>query len=110
MQLAFEPLIPLPLWTPLAVLAAVLWVVYAVASRHRLVGNRRIIALALMALAIALPLGNLLNPTWTKRLPPPAGKPLLSVLIDSTQSMAITDGASGQTRFAQATAIAQQVE
>jgi hypothetical protein len=110
MQLAFEPYIPLALWTPLAVSAAALWAVYAFASRQRLLGWRRVVALALMALAIALPLGILLNPTWTQRLPPPAGKPLLTVLVDESQSMATPDGAAGQTRFAQAAAIAQRVE
>ena len=45
----------------------------------------------LMGIALALPLTILLNPTWHDRVPPPAGKPLLTVLVDSSASMATHD-------------------
>lgn len=105
-RLVFDPQIPLALWLPLAFAGAALVVVYAVTSRGRLTGRRRFAAISLMSLAVLLPLIVLLNPTWIKRLPPPAGKPLLTVLIDTSDSMATQD-ADGKTRFAAAIAIAE---
>ena len=52
-----------------------------------------------MAVAAAVPLVILLNPTWLERIPPPAGKPLLTVLLDRSASMATRDAANGQTRY-----------
>ncbi len=47
--------------------------------------------MALMAVAAAVPLVILLNPTWLERIPPPAGKPLLTILVDRSASMATRD-------------------
>ena len=106
-RLAFDPQIPLALWLPLAFAAGALLVIYAIASRGRLAGRRRWAALALMSTAVLLPLTVLLNPTWIRRLPPPAGKPRLTVLVDTSASMATQD-ADGETRFAAALKIAEQ--
>jgi hypothetical protein len=99
-RLALDPYIPLALWFPLALAAAGLLAVYAVAVRRRL-PRRRAAVIALMALALAVPLVMLLNPTWLERVPPPAGKPLLTILIDRSASMATPDEA-GAPRFAAA--------
>ena len=54
-----------------------------------------------MSLAIVVPLVILLNPTWLRRIPPPAGKPVLTVLIDTSASMATKDlpAAVGRSRY-----------
>ena len=107
MSLTFEPSIPLVLWLPLALAAAGLLAAYGFASRRRLATGRRWGVLALMALAAALPLVVLLNPTWVETLPPPAGKPLLTVLLDESASMATADE-SGKPRLREAARIARQ--
>ncbi|MHB8951529.1 MAG: hypothetical protein ACYC4U_00970 [Pirellulaceae bacterium] len=107
--LTVEPDIPLALWLPLTLLAGGLWVAYVLASRRRLQGRVRPLVLALMLLALALPLAILLNPTWIEPIPPPAGKPHLTVLVDSSASMATTDGAEGASRYAEALRLAGQL-
>ena len=62
-----------------------------------------------MALAAAVPLVMLLNPTWLERIPPPAGKPVLTILLDRSASMATRDADSGQTRYEAGAAIAAAV-
>jgi hypothetical protein len=106
-HLTLEPQVPLAVWASLAVAALALLAWYGFDVRRRLPRGRRIAVLALMACALALPLGLLLNPTWHERLPPPEGKPVLKVLIDTSASMATTDGASQQSRFGEARRLAQ---
>ncbi|HEX4147606.1 MAG TPA: hypothetical protein VHY20_01405, partial [Pirellulales bacterium] len=98
--LVCAPLVPLAWWVLLAALAASLWLWYAVGSRRRLPRARWLSMLGLMALAIALPLSLLLNPIWVERLPPPAGKPLVTVLLDHSASMSTADAPLAATRFA----------
>lgn len=107
-MIIFDPLIPLALWFPLALLAGVMLAVYAFGSLRTLAPGRWRGVLGLMTLAVMLPLVVLLNPQWVENLPPPPGKPLLTVLVDRTASMATSDVASEdtaplQTRFAMAT-------
>ncbi len=59
-----------------------------------------------MVLAAAVPLVVLLNPTWRERIPPPPGKPLLTILVDRSASMATRDADRGQTRYQAAVACA----
>src|SRR4051794_28836919 len=97
--LRFEPLIPPALWLLLAAAGPALLAWYAW-GRPPVVSRRRwASALALTAAGLAAVLGILLNPTWVEPLRPPAGKPLLTVLVDATASMAAPDGAGGQTRY-----------
>jgi hypothetical protein len=62
---------------------------------------------------MATVLGVLLNPTWVTELPPPAGKPLLSVLVDDSGSMSVPDGAGtnvdGGTRYEVAAKLAESL-
>jgi hypothetical protein len=107
MSLTFDPYIPLALWLPLALAAAGLLVAYAVASRRRIAEARRWSVLALMSVAAALPLVVLLNPTWVETLPPPAGKPLLTVLVDESASMATGDQ-NGKPRLVEAARLTRE--
>ncbi|MCO6044866.1 VWA domain-containing protein [Aeoliella sp. ICT_H6.2] len=106
-MLTVDPYIPLALWFPLllAVLAAI--VAYAFVLRKRATKSARRGIVTLMSLAAALPMIMLLNPTWVKELPPPAGKPLLTILVDRSASMATTEGE--QTRYRQAVQVANEV-
>lgn len=105
-QITFDPPIPLALWVPLALAAVVLVAWYAWASRGRLSGRRRPGVVTLMALAVAVPLWALLNPTWLEQVPPPAGKPLLTILVDRSASMDTPDAGQGQTRYQAASRLA----
>jgi hypothetical protein len=106
-QLALEPYIPLALWMPLAMAVALLLASYAIPLRRRLPLGRRLTILALMAACAAVPLLILLNPLWIEQVPPPAGKPLLTVLVDRSASMSTRD-ADGRSRYEQACRIAEQ--
>ena len=77
------------------------------ASRGRMLGRRRGVILALMAMAVAVPLVVLLNPTWMDRVPPPPGKPLLSVLVDASASMDVRDAPQQRSRYQEACRIAK---
>ena len=108
-SLTFDPLIPRALWVTLAVLSAGLLVTYALASRSRIPRRRRGAILALMALAVGLPLVILLNPTWIEPVPPPEGKPLLTILVDASASMAIRDADEGESRYLAAVQTAEEM-
>ncbi|MCE5268371.1 MAG: hypothetical protein LLG00_10845 [Planctomycetaceae bacterium] len=112
-HITFDPYIPLALWVPLALATAGLLAWYSVAGR-RLPDRRWWAVVTLMALAAAVPLLVLLNPTWMEQIPPPPGKPLLTVLVDRSASMATRDAPGGKTRFqvgaALATATAEQLK
>ena len=98
-SLRFEPLIPGALWMALAVAGAALLLFYAVRRRPTGVPRRRWGGIiALMVAAVALVLVVLLNPTWVREIPPPAGKPLLTLLVDASASM-LTPDAEGGPRY-----------
>jgi hypothetical protein len=105
-HITFDPHIPLALWAPLALATAALLGWYALAGRRRLPARRWWLITALMLLAAAVPLVVLLNPTWLERVPPPPGKPLLTILVDRSASMATRDAGSGRTRYQAAVALA----
>jgi len=105
-HLTVDPYIPFALWWPLVLAAAGLLAWYAVASRRRLSRARWWGVTVSMAVAVAVPLVVLLNPTWIERIPPPAGKPRLTILVDRSPSMATPDAEGGQTRYAAACRLA----
>jgi hypothetical protein len=98
-MLTFRPYIPLMLWVPLALVTVALLVAYGVASRGRLTPSRWWKVIALMSTVVTIPLILLLNPTWVRTAPPPEGKPVLTVLIDRSPSMATTDEEGGKSRL-----------
>lgn len=102
-SLTFAPLISPALWVVLAALSLGLWIWYAW-SRPVTVSKRRwLVVLMLMAVAVMLPLLLLLNPTWLECIPPPPGKPALTILVDRSASMATPDVWGATNRFQAAT-------
>lgn len=98
--LSFEPLIPPSLWMALAVVGLGLLVWYGLRRPEAIGRGRWWASLGLMGAALAAVLVVLLNPMWVTELPPPAGKPLLNVLVDDSSSMLMPDGgAGGATRY-----------
>ncbi|HET6882684.1 MAG TPA: hypothetical protein VFI31_21125, partial [Pirellulales bacterium] len=106
-QLEFDPLISPVLWAAFALLAAVVLARYAWKRPPSVYRRRWAGIVALMAAGTLLPLVILLNPTWRVTIPPPAGKPILSLLVDLSASMSATDVAGGSSRYQAAAAIAK---
>src|SRR6266849_2567453 len=105
--LNFEPQIPPALCLTLLVISIALlfwygWVRPAAVPRRRFV-----FILGWMALGLGLVLLILLNPTWIEPQSPPEGKPVLTVLVDATASMAMRDAPPGETRYRAAAQIAR---
>src|ERR1700678_110159 len=107
--LVFEPLIAPTLWLALAVVAAVGIGVSAWRRPRSLPRRRWWPAVGCAVLGVAALLTILLNPTWVEPVPPPAGKPLLTVLVDATGSMAVRDLPGNQSRFAAACEAATRI-
>jgi hypothetical protein len=98
-SLTFEPLVPPALWVLLAVAGLALGAWYA-RTRPGSISRRRWAAvLALNAVAFAAVLVVLLNPTWVEPVRQPGGKPVLTIMVDATGSMATPDGPGGRTRY-----------
>ena len=112
-SLTFEPLLPPVAWVTLAVIAVVLWIVYARSRPTQISGRNWLLVMSLTAAAIATVLIVLLNPIWLEALPPPAGKPLLTVLVDESVSMqtSVDQGNGSESRFVRASsAVAEMSE
>lgn len=105
-MLTFEPLVPFALWCPLLLAAIAVVGVHLVSLRDRVAGRRRGTIITLMKISIALPLVVLLNPTWVVELPPPAGKPVVTILVDRSASMATEE--SEETRYYEAVRLARK--
>ena len=107
--LSTEPLIPASLWITLAILSVVLLAWYG-AKRPASVNRRRWgCVLALMACGLLAVLAILLNPTWAEEIPPPEGKPLVTVLIDASASMATPDMPGGKSRYEEGLSLAARL-
>lgn len=94
-RLTFEPLIPASLWLLLAVAAAAAVLLYAWSRPGRMRPAAWSVILVLMTAGIALVMLVLLNPTWIDPVEPPGGKPLVTVLVDASASMAVRDAEDG---------------
>ncbi|MCA9008004.1 MAG: VWA domain-containing protein, partial [Planctomycetaceae bacterium] len=105
--LTIEPLISPALWMTLAILSAALLIWYGRERVGTLSKRRWIWILSLTGLGMGAVLLILLNPIWVEPIAPPAGKPLLTILVDDSASMDIADAAEGETRFQSATRIAE---
>jgi hypothetical protein len=90
-RLIFEPLIESATWIALASLAAVGMTWYGLRRPRGYSGKRWSLILLLMSLCIGSVLVVLLNPIWVEPLPNPLGKPVLTVVVDDTLSMATKD-------------------
>jgi hypothetical protein len=104
--LTVDPLIPLPLWLLLLGAGIALLTSYARGRPGGITQRRWIVILSLMTSGLALILGLLLNPTWLEPITPPSGKPLVTLLVDRTASMATPD-VGGQSRYQLAAATAR---
>src|SRR5579872_2070622 len=109
-SLTSEPLISPALWASLALLATCLLIWYARSRPAAVPGRRWMAIIGLMTLGAAAILAILLNPTWLEPVPPPAGKPLLTVLVDQSASMGVSDLAEGKSRWAGAVDLAAAAE
>ncbi len=108
--LTFEPLVSATLWITLAIAAGLGLLWYGVRRPSMVPRVRWAVNLVLMSLSLAIVLVVLLNPTWVSVLPPVAGKPRLTLLVDASESMATPDGPDGQARFQAAASTAVEVE
>lgn len=106
--LTFEPLVAMQLWLALAILGLLALGVYGVAMVRRVSWQRAGAVLVAMTLCLAMPLVLLLNPVWHENLPPPEGKPVLTLLVDGSASMATRDAGSGS-RYEAASAYARRI-
>ena len=109
MRLVAEPYLPFALWIALAVIAAAVWGWYVVSSRLPVAGKVAWSIYGLMAATLALPLLVLLNLTWIESVPPPAGKPVVQVLVDGSASMATTD-VDGKSRYQAAIEVVREAQ
>jgi hypothetical protein len=107
MTLTLEPLISSTLWLTLAVALAALLGWYAWRRPWGIGITRWVAIVTLMGLSGAAILVVLLNPTWLEPIPPPAGKPRLTILVDDSASMAATDMPANHSRFEDAAATAK---
>src|SRR5882762_3004540 len=103
--MTIEPLIPSSLWLALAVAGVALWVWYARSRPGGVSKLRWVGAVGLMGVGISAALIILLNPTMVTPVAPPPGRPLLTILVDESGSMATPDVQSG-TRYRAATDLA----
>jgi hypothetical protein len=108
--LTFEPLISPALWAALAVAAVSLMVWYAWRRPVQMGRARWTTIIALMSAGLAGVLIILLNPTWVEQLPPPEGKPRLTVLVDASASMGTADLPGGKSRYAEAARLAAELD
>ncbi|QDT93657.1 vWA domain-containing protein [Gimesia algae] len=104
--LTFEPFISPALWITLAIVSAVILMWYGWNRVGTLSQHRWITIISLTSIGIGAVLLILLNPTWIEPVAPPAGKPLLTLLLDNSASMDIDDVAEGETRYQSAIKIA----
>jgi hypothetical protein len=105
-SLAFEPLVPAALWIVLAAVSTGVLGWYFWLRPPTLSGPRWGLVATLAAAGMTMVLVVLLNPLWLEPIPPPAGKPLLTVLLDRSASMRITD-VGEESRLAAGAKIAQ---
>ena len=81
--LDWQPRVSLPLWLALATVSFLVWAAYVWRCGNSIPKGRRVWTLLLMLVAGSVPLILLLNPTWVEPLPPPEGRPLVTVLVDT---------------------------
>ena len=108
-SLSFEPLVSAAAWVTLAIASSAVLAWYVWRRPAACPQRRWFVSSLLMVAALAAVLVVLLNPTWLEPIPPPAGKPLLTVLVDSSLSMATNDLEGERSRYGAAAEIAAEV-
>src|SRR5262245_46749451 len=108
-SLTFEPLIAPAAWVALAAVSALVLGWYARLRPLVMTRPRWLLSLLLQALGMVSVLVILLNPIWNEVVPPPAGKPVLTVLVDQSASMRVADGLNGQSRFQSAATLGKEL-
>ena len=108
---SFEPRIPIFLWWSLVLICMASLAAYWFRRDQSIGTIRRTFLTVLLGLSVVGPLLIALNPTWVEEIPPTPGRPLVSVYVDQTMSMEISDveGRPNQTRQQTAIAAAQQI-
>jgi hypothetical protein len=96
--LVTNPLIPESLWATLAFLSAAVVVLYMAVHPPRVSLRRKILIGVLISLIAAGLLALLLNPTWEELDRAEFGRPAMSVVMDTSGSMATAD-CSGRSRL-----------
>ncbi len=108
-SLSFEPLISPALWLTLVIVLVPLFAWYTLRRPAPVARLRWAGAQAMLAVAAALVLAVLLNPTWVEQLPPPEGKPLLTLLVDRSASMGTSDAGESGSRLNAAADVASDL-
>ena len=104
--LTFQPLLPGSAWLILLIACTGAMVWYSLRRPSGISRGRWGLIVALMSGAMTLVLALLLNPTWTRQIDSPMGRPRLTILVDSARSMATPDEADSQTRYMAAVSFA----
>lgn len=105
-QLTFEPLVAPALWACLALLSGLALAWYGLRRPASVSSRRWTLIMTLMTAGQAAVLLVLLNPTWLVPIPPAAGKPGLTLLLDRSASMATGDAENGTSRYRAAAEVA----
>src|SRR5206468_12130372 len=90
---------PASLLAFIALAGVVVILIYAIRPGAALSRFRWLSIVALMSAGFAIVMLMLLNPTLVHPLPGPPGKPLLTVLVDDSASMATRDSTGGAPRY-----------
>lgn len=106
-RLIVDPTVSNSLWLSLAAAGGVAMAWYAYRRPVAISRPRWAAVVALMTASLAALLLILLNPTWLEELPLPSGKPVVTVLLDDSASMATKDGKAGERRINSAAKIAE---
>ena len=107
----FEPRIPIFLWWSLVLVCVAALAAYWFRHDQSTSTLRRTLLTVLLGASVVGPLLIALNPTWVEEIPPTPGKPLVSIYVDQTMSMDISDvdDRPNQTRHESAIAAARQI-
>src|SRR4051794_14843568 len=97
--LVFDPLFSPPLMAAIWTAAAVLLFLYIFWRPTRLSLPRRVFLLLMHAVPLAFLIFMLYRPTWVRISGGNSVRPVLSVLLDKSASMAAEDGGGGDTRM-----------
>ena len=108
---SFEPRFPIFVWWSLVLICIGALAAYWFRRDQSIGTIRRSILTVLLGMSVVGPLLIALNPTWVEEIPPTPGRPLVSVYVDQTMSMEISDVEErpNQTRQQSAIAAAEQI-